>query len=786
MAEDGDFREDDKGPKNDEEPPRKQARRATDDGAFEQLYLDALPCADMYERSYMHRDVVTHIVVASTGFVITASRDGQVKFWKKGAQGIEFVKNFRAHLASINALAASSDGTALATTSDDSSIKVFDILGFDMVSWIKTAFVPGAAEFVSPSGSTRMLLAVADRQSPRIWLYNTNKPADCPPAAVVNVHKSKVLLIRYNAPLDAVVSADAKGLIEYWSADLDGAVGGDRDDDADAAADGDGAGGDNGARQPPVAEARLPASAQFAFKSETDLYALAKEKAVALSLAFSPDGSSFVTTSTDWKVRVWHFPSGKLSRVYDESLQALQAAQKAGSGPNGGALDAFDFGRRLAVEKELRGLEPELMPPSNAVFDASGTLLIYPSLLGVKVVALASNRLLRVLGKVESSERFVSIALHQDRRDGRARALTGGASAAPVAAAAGGGDPTLFAGAFKRGRFFLLTRREPEEPEDEMAAGRDVFNEKPTRDELALTSSHAPKAGAAGGGAAAIISTSLGEVHLKLFGSECPRTVENFVTHARNGCAPCARRGLCSARALAVRCACAALVAASPAAWPPPCRHLCRFGRLHASGLCPELCAPAFLRLHALAVPSPASAMLPRAGPPAALTRRYYDGVLFHRVIKGFMLQTGDPLGDGTGGTSIWGHEFEVRRRSAAQRRPGWRGRAHAVSQRALRRCTLPWPRVAACCRLCPLTSPCQTSACSPGACDPRRSPLHSARSHGASFSCRTSSTARCGTTGRSRSRWPTRARTQTARNSSSRQCRRRGSTTSTRSSGAW
>lgn len=68
-----------------------------------------------------------------TDFLITSSVDGFVKFWKKMAVGVEFVKEFRAHPPEkLRSVSVSADGRSFATTGADKTIKIFDVVTFGM------------------------------------------------------------------------------------------------------------------------------------------------------------------------------------------------------------------------------------------------------------------------------------------------------------------------------------------------------------------------------------------------------------------------------------------------------------------------------------------------------------------------------------------------------------------------------------------------------------------------------------------------------------------------------
>ena len=104
----------------------------------ERLYLEHLPDANQYYKSFMHREIINFCVVTRTEFLITTSVDGHIKLWRKEDDGIEFVKHYRAHLQPVVGISASADGQLFASISEDGTAKVFDVVNFGQSSCLRS------------------------------------------------------------------------------------------------------------------------------------------------------------------------------------------------------------------------------------------------------------------------------------------------------------------------------------------------------------------------------------------------------------------------------------------------------------------------------------------------------------------------------------------------------------------------------------------------------------------------------------------------------------------------
>lgn len=494
---------------------------------FESVYLDNLPSADSYEISYMHRDVVNYVAVGKDGFLITTSTDGHLKFWKKHKNGgIEFVKHFRSHRNAIMDLAVSANGEYCSTTSDDCVVKVYDVINFDMINMVKIAFQAQCCCWVYNSEDSIPAIAIAEKGTANIHMYDSRGNGECL-HSLTQLHFEPVYLMRYNTHFKTTISVDESGVVECWGgASLDYTT--------------------------------SPKCLTWKSKMETDLYEFVKTKSLPLDICFSSDGSRFATISDDRRMRVFRFASGKLVKVIDESLKRFTEMKQSEH-----SLSNMEFSKRMAVEKELQS--SPFNRQCSIIFDESNNFIFYSTMLGIKVVNLYTNKCSRIIGS-HDNVRFLQLALYQGTSSKVKANFSCGADSFDHHQATP--DPTLFCTAFKKNRLYLFSKREPD---DKMngESNRDIFNEKPSKEEMVAATEDILYTRIAD---SAVIHTTFGDIILKLFGKECPKTVENFCVHSRDG---------------------------------------------------------------------------------------YYNGNIIHRVIKGFMIQTGDPDGNGTGGQSIWGGEFE-------------------------------------------------------------------------------------------------------------------------------
>lgn len=89
--------------------------------------------------------------------------------------------------------------------------------------------------------------------------------------------------------------------------------------------------------------------------------------------------------------------------------------------------------------------------------------------------------------------------------------------------------------AHKKNRFYIFTNVEPytTDVDEDSSTNRDVFNEKPVKEDiLTAIEEETPRAQLC---SRATIHTTFGDVHVELFSDKCPKSVENFCTHARRG-----------------------------------------------------------------------------------------------------------------------------------------------------------------------------------------------------------------------------------------------------------
>lgn len=197
--------------------PAKKKRRIL---KHEALYIAALPVSQRYSKSLMHKDQLSFVVITPvTDFLITASVDGQVSFWKKiaGSEAVEFVKEFRAHTGNIKGVSVSWDGRSFASCGEDRTIKIWDVVTFDLATVINLTKTPSSVCWVHRRGAGIPLLAVGNEVDGEIALYDgRGEGGGLPLQTVLGVHRRPVIAMAYIKDWDCVISADDGGMMEYW------------------------------------------------------------------------------------------------------------------------------------------------------------------------------------------------------------------------------------------------------------------------------------------------------------------------------------------------------------------------------------------------------------------------------------------------------------------------------------------------------------------------------------------------------------------------------------------
>jgi len=517
----------------------------------EDACMNYLPMTNNYSISYLQSDIIDNIFCTTkTDFIFTTSNDGVIQFWKKIPRGIEFVKKFKAQLNKITGLSINKDGSMLCTCSHkDLFIKIFDIINFDLFDYIQLNYFPSLCEYIiADPKSLNNVIAISEKEKGIIHIYDSNKKKEI---SLVTIHNNSIITgIKFNTKYNICLSTSNVGLIEYWCKSSSNTK-------MNSAPNKYTYGNDieNEIIDESISFDFPKHSIKFKFKSQTDLFKLYNnnKKNSIINLTLSPRNNYFGVTDKSRNIYIFNFLTAKIVYTITDTVFSS---------------DDEDT-KEANIEREIEKYVDSLYQP-NIQFDDSEKYLYYPCWEGIKLINLKTHELIKILGKKEKL-RFISICLFQgESLRNKSGIITeskmrndDNINADKII------DPLLIANAYKSNRFFIFSKNEPDNK-----IKRDMMNEDidELKNKANLNQKNDKNKEIVDLPEKAVIDTTKGEIFIKLFVNECPKTTKNFITLGRRG---------------------------------------------------------------------------------------YYDGLIFHRVIKNFMIQTGDPRGNGTGGESIYGKPFK-------------------------------------------------------------------------------------------------------------------------------
>ena len=513
--------------------------------------MNYLPMTNNYSISYLQSDIIDNIFCTSkTDFIFTTSNDGVIQFWKKIPRGIEFVKKFKAQLNKITGLSINKDGSMLCTCSHkDLFIKIFDIINFDLFDYIQLNYYPCLCEFIiADPKSMNNVIAISEKEKGIIHIYDINKKKEI---SLVTIHNNSIITgIKFNTKYNICLSTSNVGLIEYWCKSNTNTK---MSSDPNKYTYGNDI--ENEIIDESISFDFPKHTIKFKFKSQTDLFKLYNnnKKNSIINLTLSPRNNYFGVTDKLRNIYIFNFLTAKIVYTITDTVFSS---------------DDEDT-KEANIEREIEKYVDSLYQP-NIQFDDSEKYLYYPCWEGIKLINLKTHELIKILGKKEKL-RFISICLFQgESLRNKSGIITeskmrndDNINADKII------DPLLIANAYKSNRFFIFSKNEPDNK-----IKRDMMNEDidELKNKANLNQKNDKNKEIVDLPEKAVIDTTKGEIFIKLFVNECPKTTKNFITLGRRG---------------------------------------------------------------------------------------YYDGLIFHRVIKNFMIQTGDPRGNGTGGESIYGKPFK-------------------------------------------------------------------------------------------------------------------------------